>query len=105
MDAINDEDSEGEEDLEREKKNELPDPAEKSKTERYSLSKKRAERSKRLSLYMKLEEKKNEDLNNASSLLQNYEDKTENYDKIVKSDLRTQMDSLKQRLEKRSRVI
>lgn len=104
MDAINDEDSEGEEDVEREKKNEFPDLAEKSKTDRYSLSKKRAERSKRLSLYMKLEEKKNEDPNNASCLLQNYEDKTENYDKIVKSDLKSQMDSLKQRLEKRSRV-
>lgn len=54
---------------------------------------------------MKLEEKKNEDLNNASCLLQNYEDKTENNDKIVKLDLKSQMDSLKQKLEKRSRVI
>lgn len=104
MDQINDEDSELEEDNENDKVKKLPEAAEKKSVDRYNISKKRAERSKRLSLYMQLEENKNAEFNKADSLLQNFENKTEDNDKIIKSDLRNQMDSLKQKLERRSTV-
>ena len=54
---------------------------------------------------MQLEETKIVEVDNANNLLQTFENKTENNDKIIKSDLRTQMDSLKQRLERRSSEI
>ena len=98
LDQINDEDSEIEEEIEKDKIKKF----ENHKTDRYSIPKKRVERSKRLSLYMQLEEKKDVETNNANKLLSTYEDKTENNDKIIKSDLKTQMDTLKQKLEKRS---
>ena len=54
---------------------------------------------------MQLEETKIVEVDNANNLLQTFENKTENNDKIIKSDLRTQMDSLRQRLERRSSEI
>jgi len=99
LDQINDEDSEMEDEIEKERVKKF----ENNKTnDRYSIPKKRAERSKRLSLYLQFEEKKDVETNNANKLLSTYENKTENNDKIIKSDLKTQMDTLKQKLEKRS---
>ena len=102
MDEIHDEESDMEEENDRDKLKKLPEPDDKPKTDRYSMSRKRAERSKRLSLYMQLEEKKTAEFNNANSLLINYENKAVNNDKVIKSDLQNQMDSLKQKLERRS---
>lgn len=51
---------------------------------------------------MQLEEKKTDEFDNTNNLIETYENKTKNNDIIIKSDLKIQMESLKEKLERRS---
>ena len=56
-------------------------------------------------MFIAMEESKTIELENSNNLLYSYEKSTENNDGIVKNDLKTQMDHIKEKLEKRSNII
>lgn len=56
-------------------------------------------------MFIAMEESKTIELENSNNLLYSYEKSTENNDGIVKNDLKTQMDHIKEKIEKRSNII
>lgn len=63
------------------------------------------ERSKKLNLYLELQEKNEKEQENLPVLIQGYEQESFKNDKLVHNNLKSQLDLIKQKLEKRSMKI
>lgn len=63
------------------------------------------ERSKKLNLYLELQEKNEKEQENLPVLIQGYEQESFKNDKLVHTNLKSQLDLIKQKLEKRSKKI